>query len=117
MSHFRHPRTGTTAVPPHLAAAAELSVIDLITQHDPQADPQFTTCRYPGFAKSFLGEFSPVEALPSGICAYRVYGLLSPEEGEQLVPLFAQLIESLLTGAGIFARDHPHITGHRFAIL
>ena len=37
------PRTGTTAFLPHLAAATELLVIDLIAQHDPQPNSEFTT--------------------------------------------------------------------------
>src|SRR6266478_1858986 len=117
MSHLWHPRTGTTAVPPHLAAAAELLVIDLITQHDPQADPEFASDGNSGFAQSLLGEFSPVEALQVWVSAYCVDGRLAPEKAQQGVALFAQPAESLLTGAGIFARDHPHITGQRFAVL
>jgi hypothetical protein len=38
IADFQHPRTGGTAL--LLPAAAELLVIDLVAQHDPQADAQ-----------------------------------------------------------------------------
>jgi len=41
MTHFWHPRTGTTAFLPHLAAATDLLVIDPVTQQDPQPNPEF----------------------------------------------------------------------------
>src|ERR1700730_4951326 len=117
MTHFWHPRTGTTAVPPHLAAATELFVIDLVTQHDPQPDPEFTSGSDPGFAQSLLLQLAPVEALQVRISAYGMHGRLAPEKAQQWVALFAQPAESLLTAAGIFARDHPHITYQRFAVF
>jgi len=46
MTHFWHPRTGTTAVLPHLAAATEFFVFDLVAQHDPQSDPEFASCLF-----------------------------------------------------------------------
>src|ERR1700674_770544 len=42
----------------------------------------------------------------------RVYDLPPP-----WVALFAQPTESLLTAAGIFAWDHPHIARQRFAVI
>jgi hypothetical protein len=41
MTHFLHPRTGTTALLPHLAPATELLVIDPVAQHAPRPDPEF----------------------------------------------------------------------------
>jgi hypothetical protein len=43
MNPLWHSRTGTTAFLPHLAAATELLIIDLIAQHDPQPDSEFTS--------------------------------------------------------------------------
>jgi len=43
MNPLWYPRTGTTAFLPHLAAATELLIIDLIAQHDPQPDSEFTS--------------------------------------------------------------------------
>jgi hypothetical protein len=54
MTHFWHPRTGTTAVLPHLAAATEFFVFDLVAQHDPQPDPEFASCSDPRFTQSLL---------------------------------------------------------------
>jgi hypothetical protein len=54
MAHFWHPRTGTTAFLPHLAAATELLVIDLVTQQDPQANSEFASCSDSRFTQSLL---------------------------------------------------------------
>jgi hypothetical protein len=43
MTHFWHPRTGTTAFLPDLAAATELLVIDLVAQQDPQPDSELAS--------------------------------------------------------------------------
>lgn len=45
MNPLWHPRTGSTAFLPQLAAATELLVIDLVAQHNPQSDPEFTSYR------------------------------------------------------------------------
>src|ERR1039458_7141439 len=99
MAHFWHPRTGTTAFLPHLAAATELLVIDLIAQHNPQADPEFASCGNSGFAQSLLGQLAPVEALQLWVSAYGVHGGLAPEKTQQWVALFTQSAQSLLTAA------------------
>ena len=54
MTHLWHPRTGSTAFLPQLAAATELLVIDLVAQHDPQPDPQFTSYRDSRFTQPLL---------------------------------------------------------------
>jgi hypothetical protein len=54
MTHLWHPRTGTTAVLPHLAAATEFFVFDLVAQHDPQPDPEFASCGDPRLTQSLL---------------------------------------------------------------
>ena len=43
---FWHPRTGTTAFLLLLSTTTELVVLDLISQHDPQPDPQFASHRH-----------------------------------------------------------------------
>jgi hypothetical protein len=116
MTHLWHPRTGTTVFLPHLAAATELLVINLVAQHDPQPDPQLASYRHSRFAQSLLCQLAPVEALQLWISPYRVYGCFTPEKTQEWVTLFAQPAEPLLTAAGIFARDHSYITHHCFAI-
>jgi hypothetical protein len=44
---------GFPALPP-LSAATELFVVNLVTQHDPQADTQFVRRRNPRLAHPFL---------------------------------------------------------------
>src|SRR6266436_2919435 len=116
MTHFWHPRTGTTVFLPHLATATELLVINLVAQHDPQPDPQLASGSHSRFAQSLLCQLAPVEALQLWIFAYGVYGCLAPKKPQERVTLLAQPAEPLLTAAGIFARDHPYITHHCFAI-
>jgi hypothetical protein len=47
---------------PLLSAAAELFVVNLVTQHDPQADTQFVRGCNPRLAHPFLDELAPIEA-------------------------------------------------------
>jgi hypothetical protein len=49
---FRHPRTGGTAM--LLSTTTELLVIDLIAQHDPQANAQLAGHRHAGFPQPLL---------------------------------------------------------------
>ena len=47
---------------PQLSAAAELFVVNLVAQHNPQPDPQFAGCLDPRLAHSFVDELAPIEA-------------------------------------------------------
>src|SRR5580704_4734369 len=116
MTHFWHPRTGTTAFLPHLAAATELLVINLVAQHDPQPDPQLASGSHSRFAQSLLCQLAPVEALQLWISAYRVNGCFAPEKTQEWVTLLAQPTEPLLTATGVLTGNHPHVAHHRFAI-
>jgi hypothetical protein len=49
-----------------LSATTELLVINLVPQHDPQADPEFARHGYPRFPQSFLNQFAAVERFNSG---------------------------------------------------
>jgi hypothetical protein len=60
MTHFWHPRTGTTVFLPHLAAATELLVIDLVAQHDPPTDPELASCSHSRISQSLLCQLAPV---------------------------------------------------------
>src|ERR1700675_4432590 len=116
MTHFWHPRTGTTVFLPHLAAETELLVIDLLAQHDPQPDSQLASCSHSGFAQSLLCQLAPVEALQLWISTHGVYGCFAPEKPQEGVTLFAQPTEPLLTATGVLTGNHPHVAHHRFAI-
>jgi len=64
----------------------------------------------------FWDSFAPVEALQLWVSAYGVHGGLAPEKTQQWVALFTQSAQSLLTAAGIFAGDYPHVAHQRFAV-
>ena len=50
----RHPRTGTTAFLLHLSTTTELVIINPISQHDPQPNPQFSCGGDSRFPQTFL---------------------------------------------------------------
>src|SRR5678816_2723347 len=58
---IRHTCMGFPALP-QLSAATELFIINLVAQHDPKPDAQFTCRRDPRLAHSFLDEFATIEA-------------------------------------------------------
>ena len=76
----RHPRTGTTAFLPHLSAATELLVIDLVAQHDPETNPEFASYSDSRFSQSLLYQLAPVETLQLRISPYRMHRCLAPRE-------------------------------------
>jgi hypothetical protein len=115
MIQLWHHRTGSTVFLPHLAAATELLVINLVAQHDPQPNPRLASCSHSRFAQSLLCQLAPIETLQLWISPYRVYDCFTPEKTQEWVTLFAQPTEPLLTAAGIFAGNHPHVAHHRFA--
>ena len=77
---FWHPRRGSTVFLPHLAAATELLIIDLLAQHDPQSDSELTTYSDSRFAQSLLQQLASIKALQLWISACRVLGCLTPEK-------------------------------------
>src|SRR5215471_2268506 len=58
---FRHPRTGGTAL--FLPTTTELVVINLIPQHDPQANPELACHRHARFSQPLLHQFAAIESL------------------------------------------------------
>ena len=65
--------------------------------------------------RPFLRQFAPVKALQVGIVPHRMHRLL-PRETQQRIALFAQAPEALPPAAGVFACNHPYVTGQRFAV-
>ena len=57
---------GFPALPP-LSAATELFVVNLVAQHDPQADTQFVRRRNPRLAHPFLDKLATIEALAADL--------------------------------------------------
>src|SRR5215472_1454779 len=104
---FRLPRQTTTA---------ELRVIDLIAQHNPETNPQLPRRRDVGFRESFLRHLPSIEALQVRIPSNRMGRRLTPEKPQKRIPLFAERAQALTLTARVLARDHPHVAGHRLAV-
>ena len=74
-----HPRMGFPLLPQQLSAAAELLVINLIAQHDPQPNSQFASRGDPGFSHSFLHQLATIEAFQLRIVLYRMERCFRPQ--------------------------------------
>jgi hypothetical protein len=111
---FKHPRTGGTAL--LLSTATELLVIDLIAQHDPQANAQLAGCRHACFPQPLLHQFAAIETLQSGIAAHRMSAGFIPKKAQQRTTLFGQCTEPLSCSARVFAWNQSDVTGPRLAV-
>src|SRR2546430_13717552 len=69
---------GFPALPP-LSAATELFVVNLVAQHDPQADTQFVRRRNPRLAHPFLDKLATIEAFQLRIFSYRMDRRFGPQ--------------------------------------
>ena len=79
-----HSRMGFPALP-LLSAAAELFVVNLVAQHDPQADTQFARRRNPRLAHPFLDKLATIEAFQLRIFSYRMDRRFGPQIAQQRV--------------------------------
>src|SRR5947209_3047827 len=122
---FGHSRTnantGTPAHTPLLrlprqATTAELRVVDLIAQHDPETNPQLPRRRDVGFRESFLRHLPSIETLQVRIPSHRMGRRLTPEEPQKRVALFAERAQSLTGPARVLARDHADVAGDRLSV-
>ena len=93
---FGHSRTRTnanTGIPaqtpllrlPRQATTAELRVIDLIAQHDPEANPELPRRRDAGLCESLLHGLPSIEALQVGIPAHGMRRRLAPEKPQERI--------------------------------
>src|ERR1700694_3767621 len=64
---------------PLLSTAAELFVVNLVAQHDPQADTQFVRRRNPCLAHPFLDQLATIEAFQLRIFSYRMDRRFGPQ--------------------------------------
>jgi hypothetical protein len=94
---FGHSRTNAnTGIPaqtprlrlPRQATTAELRVVNLIAQHDPETNPQFPRRRDAGFRESLLPDLPSIEASQVGIASHGMRGRLAPDKPEERVALF-----------------------------
>jgi len=112
---FKHPRTGCTALL-LLSATTELLVINLVPQHDPQADPELARHRHSRLPQTFLNQFAAVETLQFWIATHRMSTGFTPEKAQQRAALFGNSTESLSLPTGVFPRNEPDVTGQCLAI-
>src|ERR1700751_310358 len=112
---FKHLRTGCTALL-LLSATTELLVINLVPQHDPQADSELACHRHTRLPQTFLHQFAAVETLQLRIATHRMSTRFTPQEAQQRTALFGHSTESLSLSAGVFPRNEPHITAQGLAV-
>src|ERR1700691_5142579 len=116
ITRSRHSRTGITAFPLHLSTTTELVVINLISQHDPQPNPEFSCCSDSRFPQTLLHQFAPIKRTYSRIPAPRVYRRFTPQKAQQWITLLAQASQPLSPAAGVFPGNDPDIACHSLAI-
>ena len=107
---------GTTVLLSQLTAATELLIIDLVTQQDPEPDPQLSGRCHFRFPQTFLHQLVLIKTLQLRILANRMPYRFAPQKTKQWIPLFAQAAQSLPASAGVFAGNQSHIAGYRFPI-
>ncbi len=107
---------GTTVLLSQLSATTELLVIDLITQQDPESNPQLSCRCYFRFSQTFLHQLVLVKTLQLRIPANRMSHRFTPQKTKKRIPLFAQTAQSLPTAAGVFAGNQSHIAGYCLSI-
>jgi hypothetical protein len=69
------------------SATAELVVINLIAQHDPQPNPQLATGCYGRFPQSFLCQFAGIEPLQLGIVPHGMSRRFAPPKAQHRIAL------------------------------
>src|SRR5262245_16875623 len=84
---------------PRQPTTAELRVVDLIAQHDPETNPEFPRGRDARLREPFLGNLPTIEALQLGIPSYGMRRRFAPEKSEERVALFAERAQSLASAA------------------
>jgi hypothetical protein len=105
-----HHRTSVATAP-----TTELLVINLVSQQDPEPDPQLSCGRYFRFPQTLLHHLVLVKTLQLHILANRMPHRFTPQKTKKRIPLFTQSPQSLPASAGVFARDQSHIAGYRFS--
>ena len=107
---------GTTVLLSQLSTTTELLVINLVTQQDPESDPQLACGCYFRFPQPLLHQLVLIKTMQLRILANCMPHRFAPQKTKQRIPLFAQTAQSLPPSAGVFAGDQSHITGDRFSI-
>jgi hypothetical protein len=105
------PHTGITAPPLVPERDAELLVVDLIAQQNPQADAKLPRRSDPRFARPLLLQCSSIASSQCGVASHGVNGRLTPQIPQERIALLGELPKSLPIAARVFARNHPDVAG------
>src|SRR5262252_4511364 len=111
----RHPRTGGTTW--LLPTTTELFITDLVSQHDPQANPQLACHRHTRLPHTLLYQLATIETFQLRITACGMSTGLIPKKAQQRITLFADFSEPPASPAGAFLRNEPHVAGQRLTIV
>src|SRR5262245_44458040 len=98
------------------AAAPKFSVVDLVAQHDKEADEELARdgdlrLRVPAAVAQ-----RAVGALEISVDARRVWGRLAEDPAEQRATLFGDMAEAILVGGCMEARGQPDIAHDVFGV-
>jgi len=107
---------GTTVLLSQLSATTELLVINLVTQQDPESDPEFSSCCDSRFPQSFLHQFPPIETFQLWIPPDCIQRRFAPQITQQGVSLFAHRTQPLPASTGVLTWNHPDIARQHFPI-
>src|SRR5215831_15604327 len=111
----RHSRTGSTAL--LLSTTTELFITDLVSQHDPQANPQLACHRHTRLPHTLLHQLATIETFQLWITACGMSSGLIPKKTQQRITLFRDFSEPPASPAGAFLRNQPHVAGQRLTIV
>lgn len=98
------------------SATAELLVVDLVPQHDPEPDTELASGRDFGLAEPLLGQLAAIETLQFLVLAHGMTDGFTPQEAQQRVALLGERAASLSPAAGVLTGNHADIAGDRLAI-
>ncbi len=135
MNHPEHARTGTSALGQTIlsapcgqalrrgrgdsdpAAPPKLVVVDLITQHDEEADEELTGDRHFGFGSSAPMEEGEVGTFEVGVRARRVGRRLTEDEAEERAALLGDVAEVICVGGGVEGWGQADVADHVLAVV
>jgi len=111
IADFRHPRTGSTAL--LLSTTTELFITDLVSQHDPQANPQLACHRHTRLPHTLLHQLATIETFQLRITACGMSTGFIPKKAQQRITLFGDFSEPPASPAGASLRNEPHVAPNR----
>ena len=98
-----------------LSTTAELFIVDVVAQHDPQPDSELAGHRSLVW-QSPSARACDDRSASTRILACRMSRRFSPQETQHRAALLGQSAEALSLAAGVLARNDPDVAGYRLAI-